>query len=126
MVTYTFFVATASRIDLLDGGLLTWGASAYMPDGELSEDNSPFISPLHHPFAAKTPLFIAAGGVEGLLDSICKFAEQMSGVEGTQVRLHIAKYMPHDFFLTYPILGSEAEIATALGDAHRFFEQDRR
>ncbi|TGJ84950.1 hypothetical protein E0Z10_g3854 [Xylaria hypoxylon] len=118
--------SAASRIDILDGALLTWGASAYMPDGELSEDTSSFISPLHHPFATKTPLFIAAGGVEGLLDSICKFAEQMSGVEGTQVRLHIAKYMPHDFFLAYPVLGSEAEIATALGDAHQFFAQDRR
>ncbi|KAI0914661.1 Alpha/Beta hydrolase protein [Ustulina deusta] len=118
--------SAASRIDLLDGPLLTWGASAYMPDGELSEDASAFISPLHHPFATKTPLFIAAGGVEVLLDSICKFAEQMSGVGGIQIRLHVAKHMPHDFFLGYPVLGCEAELATTLEDAHRFFEHDQR
>ncbi|KAI0435992.1 Alpha/Beta hydrolase protein [Xylaria telfairii] len=116
----------ASRIDLLDGPFLTWGASAYIPDGDLPEEVSASISPLNHPFATKTPLFIAAGGVEGLLDSICNFAEQMSGIEGTQVRLHVAKHMPHDFFLAYPILGSEVEVAAALDDAYGFFEQDRQ
>ncbi|KAI1740710.1 Alpha/Beta hydrolase protein [Xylaria scruposa] len=118
--------SAASRIDLLDGKLLTWGASAYIPDGELSASALAFISPLHHPFATKTSLFIAAGGVEGLFGSICKFAEQMSGVEGTRVRLHVAKYMPHDFFLTYPVLGSESEIAAALEDARRFFDRDQQ
>ncbi|KAI0977019.1 Alpha/Beta hydrolase protein [Xylaria arbuscula] len=118
--------SAASRTDLLDGSLPTWGASAYIPDGELTEQTSAFISPLNHPFATKTLLFIATGGMEGLLDSICKFAEQKSGINGAQVRLHVSKHMPHDFFLTYPVLGTESEIATALGDALSFFEHSQR
>ncbi|KAI1298514.1 Alpha/Beta hydrolase protein [Xylaria venustula] len=118
--------SAASRIDLLDGPLLTWGASAYIPDGELTEQASAFISPLNHPFATKTLLFIATRGMEGPFESICKFEEQMSEVEGAQVRLHVAKDMPHDFFLTYPILGTESEIAIALEDALAFFEDGQR
>jgi acetyl esterase/lipase len=114
--------SAASRIDLLDGPLMTWGASAYMPEGELSREVAAFVSPLHRPFTAKTPLFIVAGGREGIFDSIRRFAEQMSEVEGNQVRFHVSEYMPHDFFLTYPLLGSEAEIRTALVDARTFLD----
>ncbi|KAI1823454.1 alpha/beta hydrolase fold-3 domain-containing protein [Xylaria intraflava] len=116
--------ASTSRTDLLNGSLLTWGARAYIPDGELSEEVSAFISPLHHPFATKTPVFITAGGVEGFCDSIRQFSGQMSGMEGTRVHFHVMKNMPHNPFAAYPFLGADAEVGVALEEAKKFFEQD--
>ncbi|KAI0189041.1 Alpha/Beta hydrolase protein [Astrocystis sublimbata] len=112
-----------SRIDLLDGQLLTWGARAYIPEGELSEEATSYITPLYRPFATKTPLFIAAGGVEGFCNGVCEYANQMSRTEGSRVKLHVSKFMPHDFFLAYPFLGSEAEAGAALEEALEFFKQ---
>jgi hypothetical protein len=99
---------------------LTWGANAYAPEGELSQEAGAYISPLHHPFLAKTPLFIQAGGREGFLDSISNFVEEMSEIEGNQVRFHVSKHMPHDILLTYLLLGLEAEVGAVLENARTF------
>ncbi|KAI3324740.1 alpha/beta hydrolase fold-3 domain-containing protein [Xylariaceae sp. AK1471] len=113
--------SAAARIDILDGPLLTWGATAYTPEGKLSQEAAAYISPLHRPFPTKTPLFIQAGGREGLLDSISKFTEEMSEMEGNRVRFHLSEHMPHDILLTYSLLGLEAEVEAVLEDACRFF-----
>jgi hypothetical protein len=117
--------STASRTDLLPGELLRWGLNAYSPEGSSLNEVAPFISPLNHPFKTQTPLFLNAGTREGFFKSVRTFSEQMSEVEGNRVLFHASEKMPHDFFITWPVLGTKAEAGTATSVARRFFESLR-
>ncbi|KAI0396536.1 alpha/beta hydrolase fold-3 domain-containing protein [Xylariaceae sp. FL0594] len=119
----TYEQSAASKYDVSVAPLLRWGIDAYRPDDEISEANAqPYLCPLRHPFATKTPLFICAGGREGLLDSIASFAEAMARVPDNRVRFHCSEHMPHDFFLTYPVLGVKDTVCGVLQDAREFWD----
>ncbi|KAI0102494.1 alpha/beta hydrolase fold-3 domain-containing protein [Nemania sp. FL0031] len=110
------------KIDVLWGPLLAWGVDSYRPKGRISQDVEAFISPLNHPFATKTPLFLDAGANEGFFDSIREFAEQMSNVDGNRVSFHAGENMPHDYFLLSKLLGAEKEAGSAVAKAREFIE----
>ncbi|KAH9904491.1 Alpha/Beta hydrolase protein [Xylariomycetidae sp. FL2044] len=111
----------ASQYDILDVPLLTWGVDAYWPRSKtLHQDEESYISPLHHPFRLDTPLFINSGGLEGFYESIQAFAKQMMAMEGNKVHFHTSVDLPHDFFLTYPVLGTKAEAGMVLEEARDF------
>ncbi|KAI1452631.1 Alpha/Beta hydrolase protein [Annulohypoxylon moriforme] len=126
----------ASQYDILYGPLLDWGVTAYRPTREkllaacesnadadaLLREIEPFISPVNHPFRSKTPLFIQTGSVEGLFDTVCRFAQQMTAVEGNKVHLEISEHMPHDFFLPHPVLKTKEGVKSALEAARKFFD----
>ncbi|KAI5927485.1 Alpha/Beta hydrolase protein [Camillea tinctor] len=126
-----------SQFDIIDGNLLEWGVTAYRPtldkvrlvcNSDVEADTflreaEPFISPLNHPFRTKTPFFIQAGEVEGLFDSISRFAQQMANVKGNRVHFEVSEHMPHDCFLPYPVLGTRKAVQAALTTARRFFDE---
>ncbi|KAK6849189.1 alpha beta hydrolase fold-3 domain containing protein [Apiospora arundinis] len=100
--------------DFLPPSLLQWGADAYLPAGRPpTADELPYISPLHHPFRTRVPLFVHAGGAEGFFHWIQAFAEQMTGVAGNRVRFHQTEGAPHDLAIIYQGFGlrREAEVA---------------
>ncbi|KAK7991314.1 hypothetical protein PG988_000108 [Apiospora saccharicola] len=89
--------SAASRYDILDVPLLEWGIDAYRPHGKsLTQEEEGYISPLHHPFPLETRLYVDAGSLDGVHESISLFAKQMTDVAGNQVRFHTTENMPHD------------------------------
>ncbi|CAJ2508316.1 Uu.00g095020.m01.CDS01 [Anthostomella pinea] len=115
--------SAASQVDVLYGPLLDWGVRAYMPTGDVSPEVGPFISPLNHPFRARTPIFIQTGTGEAFYPTIRSFAEEMTAVEGNCVRLHKSALAPHDILMSQKILGLEFQLEDALDDARNFFDQ---
>lgn len=111
----------ASRVDLLFSPLLDWGANAYIPR-DVMHEAAPFISPLHHPFQTRTPLFIQARASEAFYPLIRSFAEELSAVESNRVRFHESELAPHDIFLSHSLLGITAQVEAAVDDARDFFE----
>ncbi|KAK6844192.1 hypothetical protein PG995_014302 [Apiospora arundinis] len=111
----------APRYDILDAELLDWGVEAYRPKGKaLAEEEEGYIAPMHHPFRLGTRLFIDSGSMDGFYESISVFARQMADVEGNQVRFHTGEGLPHDYFLTYPVLGTKDEACAVLREAREF------
>ncbi|OTA80968.1 hypothetical protein M434DRAFT_17512 [Hypoxylon sp. CO27-5] len=100
--------------DLLIPSCLEWGVNAYRPSGEVTSEMESYISPLHHPFEAKTPLFIQGGSGEAFYPLIKSFAEEMAGVKGNRVRFHTSELAPHDIFLMHHILGLKAQAVDGL------------
>ncbi|KAI1442932.1 Alpha/Beta hydrolase protein [Annulohypoxylon stygium] len=129
--------SAASAHDILYGPLLDWGVTSYRPTRDkllaacessakadaLEREIESFISPLNYPFHCRTPLFMQAGSVEGLFDTIYQFAKQMEGVEGNKTHLEISEHMPHDFFLPHPTLATKEQVKDALEVARRFFDR---
>ncbi|KAH9866808.1 hypothetical protein J1614_008501 [Plenodomus biglobosus] len=114
-----------SQNDLLVGPLLQWGADAYLPEEKLASSARSFISPLHHPFKTSVPLFIHAGGSEGFFDQVRDFAQEMEGMEGNRVRLHVTHLAPHNLLMAHKGLGMEMEMDVAAKDAYSFFAVER-
>ena len=115
--------SVASRYDILDAPLLEWGSDAYRPHGKaLTQKEEAYISPLNHPFRLETPLFMDSGSLEGLYESISIFAKQMADIKGNRIQFHTSVDMPHDYFLTYPVLGTKKEAGAVLEQARSFLE----
>ncbi|KAL7624097.1 hypothetical protein AAE478_005654 [Parahypoxylon ruwenzoriense] len=108
--------------DLLVSSLLEWGVNAYRPLGDITPEVESYISPLHHPFRAKTPLFIQAGSGEAFYEPVKSFAEEMAGERDNRVRFHTSKLAPHDILSVYHILGLTAQAEAAVSDASEFFD----
>lgn len=77
--------------------LLRWGARAYIP--ETMNPSSPYLSPMNHPFACKTPLWIQVGTLEALHDDGVTLATNMKSVEGNRAELWEEEAVAHDIFL---------------------------
>ncbi|KAI0844179.1 alpha/beta-hydrolase [Daldinia vernicosa] len=112
-----------SDIDLLYAPLLDWGANTYIPKGDLTPAAQALISPLHHPFQTKTPIFIQAGTHEAFYDAIRSFSGEMTNVEGNRIRFHETKFVLHDLFLSNMILHMDTKVQAAVEDAQAFFEE---
>lgn len=111
------------RYDILDVPLLEWGVESIRPKGKtLSDQEEAYVSPLNHPFRIETPLFIDSGSLEGFYESISTFARQMADVRGNRVHFNTSQGMPHDFFLTYPVLGTKEEACAATAKARLFLD----
>ncbi|KAM0818264.1 putative Alpha/beta hydrolase fold-3 domain-containing protein [Seiridium cardinale] len=111
------------RYDILDVPLLEWGVDAYRPRGKiLKQEEEAYISPLNHPFRLEAPLFIDSGSLEGFYESISTFAKQMADVRGNRIQFNTSMDLPHDFFLTDPVLGTKEEACTVLRQAKTFLD----
>jgi acetyl esterase/lipase len=110
--------------DLLVGELLQWGVDAYLPKGKMEREVLPYVSPLHHAFETKVPVFIHAGRGEGFFDQIRDFAQEMDGMDGNRVRFHATDCAPHNLLAAAKGLGMERELEAAARDACSFFEGD--
>lgn len=113
-----------AQVDYLEPTILQWGADAYFPRGQPTSEELAYISPLHHPFRTNVPLFIHAGGMEALIDTVKEFADEMSGIEGNQVRFHSTEFAIHDLVMSYKNVGMEREMEIAAADAYDFFKQN--
>ncbi|KAI0166899.1 alpha/beta hydrolase fold-3 domain-containing protein [Hypoxylon sp. FL1284] len=107
--------------DFIPSSYPAWGAHAYAgerwSDGVASPD--PYITPLGHPFPARVPLFVNAGCDELLLEDIASWVDQMRGVEGNVVELHLEADAVHDTVFAGDVLGfsdSAWEIVKRLGE----------
>lgn len=109
--------------DFLINSILEWGVDAYFPQKQPNADQMAYISPLHHPFRTKVPLFINAGSAEGLFDTIKEFADQMAAVQGNKVKFHATELSPHDLIMAYEGFGLERQVEIAATDAYNFFRQ---
>ncbi|KAI1501749.1 Alpha/Beta hydrolase protein [Biscogniauxia marginata] len=109
--------------DCLIAPLLQWGAEAYLPENQPTAEELAYISPLHHPFRTRVPLFIHGGNAEALFDTIEEFAKQMAEVDGNRVKFHSTEFASHNLIMAYDGLGLEREVESAIGDAYDFFKQ---
>ena len=94
--------------DYIPDNFTTWGVETYVPPS-VKADN-PYISPLRHPFACKTRVWIQTGGVEVLLDEDLTFAKQMQEVKENVVELHVEPYASHDLVMAGQFTGFEMEM----------------
>ncbi|KAJ8133409.1 hypothetical protein O1611_g212 [Lasiodiplodia mahajangana] len=111
-----------SANDSIVPAILQWGAEAYYPEHEPTEEELAYISPLNHPFYTKVPLFIHAGSAEGIFESVREFANQMTQVDGNRVRLHSTALAVHDLIIGYDGAGLETDVEIAIRDAFNLFE----
>ncbi|KAI1300032.1 Alpha/Beta hydrolase protein [Xylaria venustula] len=111
-----------STNDCIVASFLQWGADAYFPERELTAEESAYISPLHHPFHTKVPVFIHAGTAEGFYDTIKKFTTQMRQMDGNRIRSHSTDFTTHNIIMAYQGSGLEKEMEVAVRDAFHFFE----
>ena len=84
-----------------------------------------YLSPLHHPFSTKAPMFMQCGTVEVLYDEQVGFFRRMEELAGDKVEIMELQNAPHDTFLAGLILGfaKEAEDATLI--ARDFVERQK-
>ncbi len=108
------------RTDYIPSLFPGWAVRAFVPAGMSLTD--PYISPLHHPFRSKTPVWIQVGGAEVLRDQGTAFAQGMDGVGNDRVEVYEVARAPHDIFLAGNIMGFGKEAADAVGVAQRFLE----
>ncbi|MCJ1356107.1 MAG: hypothetical protein MMC33_006101 [Icmadophila ericetorum] len=107
----------ASNTDYLFQAFVGWGVEAFVGPSGFSA-NDPYISPVRHPFVCKTALWIMAGGLELLYDSIMEFKEGMEGLEGRgELVVHVESLANHDIFLLGDVLGFQTERERCIGIA---------
>ncbi|KAI5859596.1 alpha/beta-hydrolase [Durotheca rogersii] len=109
-----------SRVDFLVPSVLDWGARAYIPEGDLSQEDEAFICPLYHSFRSSTPLFIQAGTKEAYYDAMKRFADDMAAIKGNRVKFHQSHLAPHDIFFTCSMVGFKKEVGLAIEEALDF------
>ncbi|KAI0882552.1 Alpha/Beta hydrolase protein [Annulohypoxylon maeteangense] len=112
-----------SASDSLVASLLQWGAQAYFPEHRPTAEEVAYISPLHHPFRTRVPLFIHGGTTEAMFDTIEEFAEQMTAIDNNVIRFHPTEFISHNLIMAYEGVGLEREVESALVDAYNFFKQ---
>ncbi|KAG8170124.1 hypothetical protein KVR01_000869 [Diaporthe batatas] len=111
-----------SRSDVLHSSVLQWGANVYRPQGRLSPEEEALISPLHRPFELSAPLYVQAGGAEGMCDQISSFAEEMALVRGNRVLFRSTPGAPHNLPFCHEQFGLSKELEESLDEAFEFFE----
>ena len=109
-----------AKTDFIPSALLRWGAKMY-PSVEAQIDH-PYISPVHHPFPSRIPLFIHVGGLEILGKDIMTFAEGMRAITSSSVLLYEEPFAPHDILMSGDLLGFSAEARIAAREASGFLK----
>lgn len=107
-----------SKTDYLPQNFINWGLEAFVPKS--MEASDPYLSPLHHPFASKTAIWVQGGGLEILYDDVIKFSRAMEAIKENTVALCIEPYANHDIFLVGWATGFKAEITKCTEKAKEF------
>ncbi|MCJ1396135.1 hypothetical protein MMC18_009024 [Xylographa bjoerkii] len=111
-----------SKTDYISSLFADWGVTTFVPDDMQASD--PYISPLRHPFACKTALWIQVGGLEILHDVVVEFAQRMKDVSGNKVQLHVEPHVNHDIFLIGDKLGFGKEASRCADLACSFLDEN--
>ncbi|KAI1259947.1 alpha/beta hydrolase fold-3 domain-containing protein [Xylariaceae sp. FL1019] len=101
--------------DYLGIELCRWGAKAYAQD---VSPESPWISPLDHPFATPVPIFCTVGTAEWLEMDATQWIREMGRIEGNSVEAFYEPDAVHDTLLGGHMLGfekSSEEVARRIG-----------
>lgn len=113
-----------SQSDVLHSSVLQWGADVYRPaTQQLSAEAEAYISPLHRPFEVSAPLYVQAGGAEGMHDQVRSFAEEMAAVGGNRVLFRSTPLAPHNLPFCHEQFGLGRELGESLDEAFEFFER---
>ena len=110
-----------SHMDYIPSVYLTWGIRYFVPPS--MSTSHPYVSPLLHPFATKTPLWVQVGEKEVLCDDGQMFSERMTEVEGNKVAFYSAPNVTHDIILLGDKMGFEKEAEEAVHQAQLFLEK---
>ncbi len=102
---------------------LPWGARAYIP--ESMDPSNGYVSPMNHPFACKTPMWIQVGKLEALYDDGVRLATNMKGIEGNVVELWEEEAVAHDIFLLGKVTGFEEVADKMVVRATAFLKENR-
>ena len=109
-----------NKTDYVTSRLVSWAVRAFTPPGiDLSH---PYLSPLHHPFFTKTPIWVQVGGKELLYDEVMAFVRNMTAIRHNIIRVHKVPFAPHDILLAGNILGFEEEVSDAADRAQRYLD----
>ena len=84
------------------------------------DPKDPYISPLHHPFPTKTPVWVQTGGAEVFCLDNVRLAEQMNSVKGNHVELWVESKAIHDICLLGMLTGFGEEATSAANRAKDF------
>lgn len=109
-----------SKIDFIGSALLEWGVRSFVPS--FMRVYEPYISPLNHPFATETRIFVQTGTAEVLRDDALAFVDNMKGISGNQIGLHEVLHAPHDMFISAEGMGVVTEPAASIAEAQLFFQ----
>lgn len=112
-----------AQSDVLHSSVLQWGANVYRPQAKLTAETEAYISPLHRHLEVSVPLYVHAGGAEGMHDQIRSFAEEMSRVRGNRVLFRSTPLAPHNLPFTHEQFGLVKELGESLHEAFEFFER---
>lgn len=134
------------KTDYLSGAFGAWGARAYTAFGRIEARSSPYLSPLHFPFASPVPVWIHAGGAEVLLQD-CEELERtmrkelekkkadtvvgekfsvVGGCGGGQIEMFVSPHCPHDVLLVGAMAGFSKEAKIAARNAGEFWNRVRK
>ena len=78
------------------------------------------MSPVHHPFATKVPIWVQVGTAEFFYESVVKWVREMVVVAGNVVELYEVEDAMHDVFAVGKEWGMERQAVDAVRDAKRF------
>lgn len=109
-----------SKSDYLTSVWLEWGKRCFVPS--TLQISHPYISPLSHPFASETPIWIQVGQAEILYDQGVQFTKNMGAISSNRIGLHEIPRALHDMFAAGGSLGFERESTEALAAARRFLQ----
>jgi hypothetical protein len=77
------------------------------PTSRVDDPSNPYLSPMYHPFACKTPIWITVGTLEALYDDGIVLATGKKGMEGNKVELWGEEGATRDIFLMDRLAGFE-------------------
>lgn len=109
-------------IDYVTTSVLQVGAQKYIPEGGITTEIAPFLSPLRYPFKTNVPIFVHAGAAEVFYDEIKDFVHAMSEIQGNRMRFHPTKFAPHDILLSHGVVGFTEQAEAAMKDAADYLD----
>ena len=109
------------KTDYVSSRLMKWAVRVFAPAGmDLSH---PYLSPLHHPFLTRTPIWIQVGGKEIFYEEVMAFVRNMRTIRHNRIRMHEVPFAPHDILLAGNILGFEEDVSDAAERAQRYLDE---
>ncbi|CAH0021168.1 unnamed protein product [Clonostachys rhizophaga] len=119
-----FTRARNSPKEILNAEVLQWGADAYRPRGELSDEVEAYVNPLHRPIETQIPLFLQAGGSEAFMDTVARFAEEQVKVNGKKsTRFHESPFGTHDMLASHHLVGMTGENEAAIAKLREYLAE---
>lgn len=112
-----------AKTDFVPGNFVAWGALAYIPENMDAGDA--YFSPLGHPFATKTPLWIQVGELEILRDEGIELGNAMRS-KGNKVEVHVEPLTNHDILFVGNLLGFSAEAEKVVKLAGDFLRENEK